>query len=76
MKACHDHHDRICEEIYRIDSIKMDELGVDYFSPLDIYTSDFHPFVLFIQNVDSVIILDITSKGPILLQQIESSASK
>lgn len=62
--------------MYRIDSIMMDRLGIKYFSPLEIYTSDFHPFVLFIQNVDSVIILDITRRGPILLDQIESPASK
>lgn len=70
MKMCHDHQERECHEIYRIDSIMMDKLGIKYFSPFDIYTSDFHPFVLFIQNVDSVIILDITSQGPILLDVI------
>ena len=75
MKQCHDHQEQICHEVYRIDSIAMDKLGVPYFSPLDVYTSDFHPFVLFVQNVDSVIILDITKNGPILLQQIESPAS-
>lgn len=48
----------------------MDKLGVTYFSPLEVYTSDFHPFVLFIHNTDSVIILDITRQGPILLNQI------
>lgn len=54
----------------------MGQLGVKYFSPLEVYTSDFHPYVLFIHNVDSVIILDITTNGPILLDQIESPASK
>ena len=53
----------------------MDKLGVKYFSPLDVYTSDFHPFVLFIQNVDSVIIVDITKQGPILLSTIDSPAT-
>lgn len=76
MKACHDHQDRICEEVFRIDSIMMGKLGVGYFSPIEVYTSDFHPFVLFVHNVDSVIILDITRQGPILLDQIESPASK
>jgi hypothetical protein len=54
----------------------MGKLGVGYFSPIEVYTSDFHPFVLFVHNVDSVIILDITRQGPILLDQIESPASK
>jgi hypothetical protein len=54
----------------------MDKLGIKYFSPLDVYISDFHPYVLFIQNVDSVIMLDITSQGPILLDQIMSPATK
>lgn len=62
--------------MYKIDSITMDKLGVTYFSPLQVYTSDFHPYVLFIQNVDSVIILDITRNGPILLDQIISTGSK
>jgi hypothetical protein len=77
MNQCHDHQEKECQEIYRIDSIMMDKLGVKYFSPLEVYTSDFHPYVLFIQNVDSVIILDITPSGnPILLEVIESPASK
>ena len=76
MKQCNDQQIGPCKEIYRVDSIMMGKLGVPYFSPLDLYTSDFHPFVLFIQNVDSVIILDITKNGPILLQLIESPASK
>jgi hypothetical protein len=61
--------------MYKIDSLMMDKLGVKYFSPLDVYTSDFHPFVLFIQNVDSVIILDITRQGPILLATVDSPAT-
>lgn len=76
MKACHDHQEDICEEIFRVDSIMMGKLGIKYFSPLEVYTSDFHPFVLFIHNVDSVIILDITKQGPILLDQIMSEGSK
>jgi hypothetical protein len=54
----------------------MGKLGVKYFSPLEIYTSDFHPFVLFVHNVDSVIILDITRQGPIVLDQIFSAAAQ
>ena len=70
MKECHDHQDKDCQILYKIDSIMMDKLGVSYFSPLEVVTSDFHPFVLFIQNVDKVIILDITRQGPILLDTI------
>ncbi len=54
----------------------MDKLGIKYFSPIEVYTSDFYPFVLFVHNVESVIILDITKQGPILLDQIESPSSK
>lgn len=35
----------------------MDRIGVDYFAPLQVMTSDFHPSVLFIQNIDRVIIV-------------------
>ena len=76
MYTCNDHQDRVCEEIYRVDSITMDKLGVQFFSPVNVYSSDFHPSVLFVQNVDSVIILDITKNGVLLLDQIYSPASK
>ena len=46
----------------------MDKLGVKYFAPMDLYVSDFHPYVLFIQCLDRVIILDIASTGPVLLE--------
>lgn len=54
----------------------MAKIGVHYFSPIQVYTSDFHPFVLFIQCLDRVVILDITRTGPILLTQVQSPASK
>jgi hypothetical protein len=54
----------------------MDRLGVKYFSPVQVYASDYHPFVLFVQCIDSVVILDMTRKGPILLQVIDSPGSK
>lgn len=76
MKACVDHQEGECKELHRIDSLLMDRLGVNYFAPVDIYISDFHPGVLFIQNMDRVIILSITRAGPRLLAQIESPGSK
>jgi hypothetical protein len=54
----------------------MNSLGVNYFAPMDIYISDFHPWVLFIQNLDRVIILSISSTGPQLLAQIQSPGSQ
>lgn len=53
----------------------MDRLGVDYFSPLDVKASDFHPSVLFIQNIDRVIIISFNIMGPHLLAQVKSPAS-
>lgn len=41
---------------------------MDYFSPMDVYTSDYHPSVLFVQCLDRVLILDITRQGPILIE--------
>lgn len=76
MKECYDDEEKSCKIMYTIDSITMDKLLVPYFSPVQVYTSDFHPYVLFIQNIDSVIILDITKNGPILLDQITSTSSK
>lgn len=54
----------------------MSRIGVAYFSPVMVYTSDFHPFVLFVQNLDRVIILDITRTGPILLAEVKSPATQ
>lgn len=48
----------------------MNRIGVNYFAPMDIYISDFHPWVLFIQNMDRVIIISVTRAGPQLLAQI------
>jgi hypothetical protein len=76
MIQCWDHQDRECQEIYRIDSIMMDRIGVSYFSPINVYTSDFHPFVLFVQCLDRVLILDITKNGPIKLAEIKSPATQ
>ena len=53
----------------------MDRLGVEYFPPLDVKTSDSHPSVLFIQNIDRVIIVSFNLEGPHLLAQIKSPAS-
>ena len=54
----------------------MDRLGVKFFFPLQVYRSDDYPFVLFIQNLDSVIILDITFPIPTLLAQIHSPGTQ
>ena len=76
MIECWDHQERECKQAYRIDSMTMNRVGVNYFSPFDIYTSDFHPSVLFIQCLDRVLIMDITKRGPIKLAEIQSPATK
>ena len=67
MIHCEDYLPNSCQEAFRINSTTMTRIGVNYFSPMDIYVSDFHPFVLFVQCLDRVLILDITRQGPILL---------
>lgn len=76
MIQCWDHQDRECQEIYRINSTTMTRIGVNYFSPVKVYTSDFHPFVLFIQCLDRVVIVDITRNGPIRLAEVKSPATQ
>lgn len=76
MVQCWDHQERDCQEAYRIDSRTMSSIGVNYFSPVHVYTSDFHPYVLFVQCLDRVIILDITKTGPIKLAEIKSPATQ
>ena len=62
-----DPEDPQCKVLFKIDSIMMDRLGVKYFSPVYLYVSDYHPFVLFIQCMDRVVIIDFTRQGPVLL---------
>ena len=76
MVSCEDYLPSPCKELHRIDSRLMTDLGVDYFSPMDVYTSVFHPFVLFVQCMDKVVILDITRQGPLLLSVVQSPASQ
>jgi hypothetical protein len=76
MIQCHDHQEKECQEVYRINATTMSRLGVTYFSPVAVYTSDFHPFVLFVQCLDKVVIMDITRRGPILLSVVDSPATK
>lgn len=53
----------------------MDRIGVEYFAPLQVMASDFHPSVLFIQSIDRVIIVSFNLEGPHLLAQVKSPAS-
>lgn len=50
MIYCED-HGRCDRPIFEIDTFTMNRLGVHYFSPLQVYISDFHPYILFIQNM-------------------------
>lgn len=70
MRECIDHQEKECREMARIDSIQMDRLGVRYFSPIDLYTSDHHPGLIFIQCLDRVVILSYTREGPHLMAEI------
>lgn len=50
---------RNCSAIYKIDVFLMAKIGVKYFNPLEVYTSIFHPEVIFIRTPTSVLILDV-----------------
>jgi len=54
----------------------MRNAGVKYFSPVDVYTSDFHPYVLFIKCLDRVVIVDVTRNGVIKLAEVKSPATQ
>jgi hypothetical protein len=45
----------------------MRRLGVEYFAPRRIRTTRVHPEVIFIECLDSIIILDVDNKANILL---------
>ena len=54
----------------------MSTLGVNYFSPIKVEVSDFHPSVLFIQCLEKVLIIEITKRGVDILAEIQSPATK
>jgi hypothetical protein len=56
--------------------MNMTRIGVNYFSPVQVYYSDFHPYVLFVQCLDRVLILDVTRTGFIKLAEVSSPATK
>ena len=54
----------------------MYKLGVKYFNPLEVYTSIFHPEVIFIRTPNSVLVLDAGREDkPTLLGEIVSDAT-
>lgn len=61
-----------CKIIYKVDSIMMDRIGVQFFSPVDVFTSDFHPSMLFIQCTDRVLIVDFGPDGVQLMAEVIS----
>lgn len=67
--------DFVCPLSFTIDSKALKPLGIDYFAPTDMVTSYFHPEVLFIQCLGSVIILDVDNRDNlILLEELFSHA--
>lgn len=66
-----------CPSVYEINSTTMRKLGINYFSPINVETSIFHPEVVFIQTEHSVIIVDIDKeRHPVLLGTVQSDATK
>jgi hypothetical protein len=73
MNRCQDFG--VCKPISLIDAPAMAKVGIKYFSPLQVVTSDFHPYIIFIQSVDRVVIIDFTKQGPLLIDVISSPAT-
>lgn len=64
-----------CPMAFSIDSKALKPLGIDYFAPLQLVTSRWHPEVLFIKCLGSVIILDVDNRDRlILLDELYSHA--
>lgn len=71
MSKCENHH---CPIEFQIDAHAMAALGVKYFNPRDLVTSQFHPEVVFINNLGSLIIIDIDNhENLILLAEVTDS---
>lgn len=75
MIRCED-HGRCDRPIFEIDTNVMHSVGIHYFAPLQVIISDFHPYILFIQNMESVIIIDFSPTGIKLLEHLNSTATR
>jgi len=60
LSSCHEFGS--CELEFQIDAEALKPLGVDYFSPQEIFTDRSHPEVIFIKCRGSLLILDIDNK--------------
>jgi hypothetical protein len=64
-----------CPMSFSIDSKSLRPLGIDYFAPMQIVTTRYHPEVLFIKCLGSIIILDVDNNDSlILLDELYSHA--
>jgi hypothetical protein len=64
-----------CPLSFSIDLKTLKPLGIDYFAPVQIVTSRYHPEVLFIKCLGSIVILDVDNRDNlILLDELYSHA--
>jgi hypothetical protein len=81
MKRIDAYYLKFCEATecplgFSITASTLRPLGVEYFAPRRIRTTRVHPEVIFIECLDSIIILDVDNKDNILLlKELNSTAT-
>lgn len=56
-----------CDKIFSLDANTMASIGVSYFTPFYVTCTRAHPEVLFISNLDSIIVVDVDNHNNIVL---------
>ena len=56
-----------CTKIFELNANQMQSIGVSYFNPHYLTCTKAHPEVLFISNLDSLIIVDVDNHHNVLL---------
>ena len=56
-----------CTKIFELNAHQMDSIGVSYFAPVYLTCDKSHPEVLFISNIDSIIVVDVDNYDNIAL---------
>ena len=54
--------DGICDPKCQLNHLKMYQLGVKYFSPMEVHTSIFHTNIIFIKTSDQIIVVDYNAE--------------
>ena len=63
MNECVDNLPNVCEQTYTIDYTFFNGFQKEYFAPLSVVKTNIFPTALFIQCLDRIIVIDVSTNG-------------